>query len=58
MAIAERARRNHEALFPGHVSALGVSEPELVEPFDTWGPRRGAGGRRARGSLAGGPALV
>ena len=29
-----RARREHEALFPGHVSTLAASDPELIEIFD------------------------
>lgn len=36
MAISEAARRNHEQLFPGHVSTLAVSDPELIELFDNW----------------------
>jgi 4-carboxymuconolactone decarboxylase len=30
----ERTRNNHEQLFPGHVSRLAVSDPELIELFD------------------------
>jgi 4-carboxymuconolactone decarboxylase len=36
MAISERARRTHDELFPGHVSRLAVSDPELVEVFDNF----------------------
>jgi hypothetical protein len=36
MAISESAQRNHDALFPGHVSTLKVTDPELVEIFDNW----------------------
>lgn len=36
MAITDAARRNHEQLFPGHVSTLAVTDPELVELFDNW----------------------
>lgn len=36
MAISETARKNHERLFPGHVSILAVTDPELVEHFDTF----------------------
>jgi 4-carboxymuconolactone decarboxylase len=36
MAITDDARRNHDALFPNHVSALKVTDPELVEIFDNW----------------------
>jgi len=36
MAITERAQRAHDALFPGHVSTLKLTDPELVEIFDNW----------------------
>ena len=36
MAISERARRTHEELFPGHVSTLQVTDPELIEVFDNF----------------------
>ncbi len=36
MAITERAQRNHDALFPGHVSSLKATDPDLVEVFDNW----------------------
>lgn len=36
MAISKEAQRNHDALFPGHVSTLKVTDPELVEMFDNW----------------------
>ena len=58
MAISERARRNHDALFPDHVSTLKVTDPELIDLFDSWafdevlehgvllwGPRRPGVGR-------------
>jgi 4-carboxymuconolactone decarboxylase len=32
----ETAQRNHEALFPGHVSTLAVTDPELIEAFDNF----------------------
>src|SRR3954470_7392443 len=32
----ERARRNHDELFPGHVSTLAVTDPELIEVFDNF----------------------
>lgn len=32
----ENARRNHEALFPGHISTLAVTDPELIEVFDNF----------------------
>ncbi|MGY3567780.1 carboxymuconolactone decarboxylase family protein [Sinomonas sp. RB5] len=32
----ENARRNHDALFPGHVSTLAETDPELVEYFDNF----------------------
>lgn len=34
MAPNEQARRNHAELFPGHVSTLAATDPELVEIFD------------------------
>jgi len=34
MAPNTQARRNHDALFPGHVSTLAVTDPELIETFD------------------------
>jgi 4-carboxymuconolactone decarboxylase len=36
MAISDTARRNHDALFPGHVSTLKVTDPELIEVFDNF----------------------
>jgi 4-carboxymuconolactone decarboxylase len=36
MAPNARARKNHDALFPGHVSTLAVSDPELIETFDNF----------------------
>lgn len=36
MAPTEEARRNHEELFPGHVSTLEVTDPELIELFDNF----------------------
>jgi 4-carboxymuconolactone decarboxylase len=36
MAISETARKNHERLFPGHVSTLAVTDPELIEVFDNF----------------------
>ena len=32
----ERARKNHDELFPGHISALAVTDPELIEYFDNF----------------------
>jgi 4-carboxymuconolactone decarboxylase len=32
----EQARRNHDELFPGHVSTLAVTDPELIEYFDNF----------------------
>jgi 4-carboxymuconolactone decarboxylase len=34
--ISDAARRNHEALFPGHVSTLAVTDPELIEIVDNF----------------------
>ncbi|HTR94296.1 MAG TPA: carboxymuconolactone decarboxylase family protein [Trebonia sp.] len=36
MAVSETARENHDQLFPGHVSTLAVTDPELVELFDNF----------------------
>ena len=36
MAISERARKNHKELFPGKVSTLKGTDPELVEYFDNF----------------------
>lgn len=30
------AQENHDALFPGHVSTLAVTDPELIETFDNF----------------------
>ena len=32
----ERARKNHDELFPGHVSTLAATDPELIETFDNF----------------------
>ena len=42
MAISDTARRNHDELFPDHVSTLAVTDLELIEYFDNFGVRRGA----------------
>jgi 4-carboxymuconolactone decarboxylase len=34
MAISEQARKNHGELFPGHMSTLAVTDPELIQVFD------------------------
>lgn len=36
MAPNEIARKTHDELFPGHVSALAVTDPELIETFDNF----------------------
>ena len=36
MAVSETARRNHDELFPGHVSTLAGTDPELIEYFDNF----------------------
>jgi len=36
MAISETARKNHDKLFPGRVSTLAVTDPELIEIFDNF----------------------
>jgi len=36
MRISKKAERNHEELFPNHVSTLKVTDPELIELFDNF----------------------
>lgn len=36
MAPNQRAVKNHEELFPNHVSTLAVTDPELIETFDNF----------------------
>src|SRR5271163_3359154 len=36
MTPSERARKNHDELFAGHVSTLAVTDPELIETFDNF----------------------
>jgi len=36
VAITDAAQQNHDELFPGHVSTLKVSDPELIEYFDNF----------------------
>jgi 4-carboxymuconolactone decarboxylase len=36
MVPTEQARKNHDKLFPGHVSTLAVTDPELIETFDNF----------------------
>ncbi len=36
MTISQTAHANHERLFPGHVSVLATTDPELIEIFDNW----------------------
>jgi 4-carboxymuconolactone decarboxylase len=36
MAPNERAQRVHDELFPGHVSTLAVTDPDLIEVFDNF----------------------
>ncbi|MGW4958229.1 carboxymuconolactone decarboxylase family protein [Nonomuraea sp. NPDC004186] len=36
MAISDVARRNHQELFPGHISMLARTDPELIEIFDNF----------------------
>ena len=40
MAISETAQKNHDELFPGHVSILKVTDPELIEIFDNFASTR------------------
>jgi 4-carboxymuconolactone decarboxylase len=36
MGISDTAQKNHDELFPGHVSTLRATDPELVEVFDNF----------------------
>jgi 4-carboxymuconolactone decarboxylase len=36
MPPTEAAQRNHEVMFPGHVSTLATTDPELVDYFDNF----------------------
>ena len=36
VTISDTAQRNHDELFPGHVSTLKVTDPELIEVFDNF----------------------
>ena len=36
MTISDTAQRNHDELFPDHVSTLKVTDPELIEVFDNF----------------------
>jgi 4-carboxymuconolactone decarboxylase len=36
MAVSETARRNHDEIFPGRVSTLAATDPELIEIFDNF----------------------
>jgi len=36
MAPNEHAQKNHDEMFPGHVSTLAVTDPELIEAFDNF----------------------
>jgi 4-carboxymuconolactone decarboxylase len=36
VAISETAQKNHDKLFPGHISTLKVTDPELIEIFDNF----------------------
>ena len=36
MTISQTAQDNHDRLFPGHVSTLKVTDPELIDVFDNF----------------------
>ena len=36
MPPTDQAQRNHDELFPGHVSTLAQTDPELIESFDNF----------------------
>src|SRR5271157_3669035 len=35
-ALTDLARKNHDELFPDHVSSLAVTDPELIATFDNF----------------------
>ena len=37
MTPNKHAQENHDELFPGHISTLAVTDPELIEVFDNFG---------------------
>jgi 4-carboxymuconolactone decarboxylase len=45
MAISDAAQKNHDDLFPNHISTMKVTDPELIEVFDNFAfdevPRHG-----------------
>jgi len=53
MTPNERAQKNHDKLFPGYVSTLAVTDPELIEVFDnfTFDEVLSHGGLNARARL-------
>ena len=34
--MSETAKKNHDELFPGHVSILAEKDPEFIEVFDNF----------------------
>jgi 4-carboxymuconolactone decarboxylase len=36
VTISDAAQHNHDKLFPGHVSTLKITDPELIEVFDNF----------------------
>ena len=36
MAPNEQAQKNHDEMFPGHVSTVAVTDPELIDIFDNF----------------------
>jgi 4-carboxymuconolactone decarboxylase len=36
VAISNTAKRNHDELFPGHVSTLAATDPKLIDVFDNF----------------------
>ena len=36
MSMSETANRNHEELWPGYESRVGITAPELIEVFDNF----------------------
>ena len=48
MPISQTAQQNHEQLFPGHISTLPQTDPELIEIFDNFAFDEVASPRRPR----------